>query len=477
MLLKHFFLPKIAHSSWLLAGKDTCAVIDPQRDVDLYLREARELGVVISHVLETHLHADFVSGHLELARRSGALIVAPRSAGCSFPHRGVAEGDRIELEHMRLDVLETPGHTPEHVSYVVTDTSRGPLPVGVFCGDTLFVGDVGRPDLFPGRAVELAERLHHSLHGKLLALPGSCEVYPAHGAGSLCGRAMGAKWWSTIGCERAANPALLIADRGEFIRSLTRDMPPAPDHFGRCSEINRGGPRLLADIPALEELGPRAFAARLAAGCEVLDVRPYGAFAALHLAGSWHIDLNGNFPTFAGWVLPPDRDLLLVADDSGQAEAARAWAQCVGLDRLVARLEGGMPAWAAAGMPTASLGLVSAHELHGRLGKEIVLVDTRAPQEFAAGHIAGALSIPAPDLRQRWRELDPSRPTYVICGSGNRSSLAASILERKGFKALFNVAGGMAGFQAAGEARSCAGPFPPHGPHLADASAAERRPS
>lgn len=472
MLLKHFFLPKIAHSSWLLAGEDACAVIDPQRDVDLYIREASALGVAITHVLETHLHADFVSGHLELADRTGAQVVAPRSAGCPFAHRGVAEGDRIDLEHMRLDVLETPGHTPEHVSYVVTDTSRGPLPVGVFCGDTLFVGDVGRPDLFPGRAVELAGALHHSLHAKLLGLPDSCEIYPAHGAGSLCGRALGAKWWSTIGFERAANPALAISGRDEFIRSLTRDMPPAPDHFNRCSEINRGGPRLIADLPPLAELAPAAFAARLAAGCEVLDVRSYAAYAGMHIRGSWHVDLNGNFPTFAGWVLPPDRDILLVAEDGVQVEAARQWALRVGLDRLAGRLDGGMPAWAAAGLPVASLALVSAHELHDRLGQAIAVVDARAPHEFAAGHIAGALSIPAPDLRGRWRELDPLRPTYVICGSGNRSSLAASILERRGFAALFNVAGGMAGFQAAGEARACSGSFPPHGPHPGEAGAA-----
>ena len=458
MLLKHFFLPKIAHSSWLLAGDGTCAVIDPQRDVDIYIREARALGVAITHVLETHLHADFISGHLELARRSGAVIVAPRSAGCSFPHRAVAEGDEIELEHMRLRVLETPGHTPEHVSYVVRDTTRGAQPVGVFCGDTLFVGDVGRPDLFPGRAAELAEKLFHSLHGKLLKLPGHCEVYPAHGAGSLCGRAMGAKWWSTIGFERAANAALRIGDPLEFIRSLTTDMPPAPDHFGRCSEINRSGPALLSDLPVLGEIPPRRFAAlRDKPGHAVLDVRSYAAFSGMHIPGAWHIDLNGNFPTFAGWVLPGDQDILVVADRPEDALTAVAWAQRVGCDRLVASLDGGMAAWTPAGLRTTALPLVSAQELYERLqaSPDIALVDARTPQEFAAGHIEGARNIPAPDLRRRWRELEPGRPTYVICSSGNRSSLAASILAQHGFTTLFNVAGGMTGYSAARHSRRC----------------------
>lgn len=193
MLLQHFFTRKIAHSSYLLAGSDTCAIIDPRRDVDIYIEAARAQGVRITHILETHLHADFVSGHMDLAARTGATIYAPASARCAFDHVGLAEGDTVQIEHMRLDVLETPGHTPEHISCVVTDTTRGQEPVGVVCGDTLFVGDVGRPDLFPGRAQELAEALYHSLHDKLLQLPDFVEVYPAHGAGSLCGRAMGAK--------------------------------------------------------------------------------------------------------------------------------------------------------------------------------------------------------------------------------------------------------------------------------------------
>ena len=231
MLLKHFFVGKIAHSSYLLAGKNYCAVIDPQRDVDVYITEARTMGVEITHILQTHLHADFISGHMDLAKKTGAKIYIAKSAQCTFDHVALSEGDSIELEDMVFQVLETPGHTPEHLSYVVIDKSRSDSPIGVFVGDTLFVGDVGRPDLFPAMAEELARKLYHSLHDKLLKLPDYVEVYPAHGAGSLCGRAMGAKWRTTIGYERNFNPALQIKDKSEFIKSLTQDMPPAPDHF------------------------------------------------------------------------------------------------------------------------------------------------------------------------------------------------------------------------------------------------------
>lgn len=221
MLLKHFFIGKIAHSSYILAGKEICAVIDPQRDVDIYIKEARALDVDITHIIQTHLHADFISGHMDLAKKTGAKIFVSKSANCTFNHVAVSEGDIIELEDMLLKVLETPGHTPEHVSYVVIDKSRSDSPVGVFVGDTLFVGDVGRPDLFPDMAEELAGKLYHSLHDKLLKLPDYCEVYPAHGAGSLCGRAMGAKWRTTIGYERNFNSELQIQDKSEFIKSLT----------------------------------------------------------------------------------------------------------------------------------------------------------------------------------------------------------------------------------------------------------------
>lgn len=471
MLLKHFFVEKIAHSSYLLACKKTCAVIDPQRDVEVYLHAARELGVTITHILQTHLHADFISGHMDLAGKTGATIYAPKSAQCAFEHVALSEGDKVQLESIRLEILDTPGHTPEHACYVVTDTARGETPIGIFSGDLLFVGDVGRPDLFPGRARELADKLYHSLHDKVMKLPDHCEVYPTHGAGSLCGRAMAAKYQTTIGYERRFNPALQVKDKQAFIQSLTSGMPPAPDHFGRCSEINRRGPVLMADLPPLQELEIAAFEQKLAdSGIIVLDIRSYAAFAGLHVPGVWHIDQAGNFPTFAGWVLPTDKDILLVADSFQDAVRANVWARRVGVDRIVGCLNGGMTAWASAGQKIASIHLISAEDLHDKVtGRErFVLVDVRSPSEFADSHIEGAINIPAPELRTRHGELHPQKPTILICSSGNRSSLAASILEQHGFEAVHNVAGGMTGYSAAGYARQCAVCENPHGSRFGD---------
>lgn len=468
MLLKHYFIEKIAHSSYILAGKNSCAVIDPRRDVDFYIEEARRMGVDITHILETHLHADFISGHMDLAKRTGAAIYAPKSGECKFDHVALSEGDRIELEDMVLQVLETPGHTPEGICYVVSDTSRGDGPIGVFVGDTLFVGDVGRPDLFPDIAQELAGKLYHSLHEKLLKLPDYCEVYPAHGAGSLCGRAMGAKWRTTIGYERQYNKALQIKDKAEFIKSLTSDMPPAPDHFSRCSDINRQGPALTSDLPILEELDPGKFIKRLKdPGVIVLDARSYDAFGSQHVPDAWHIDFGGNFPTFAGWVLPADKDILLVASDYEEALQANVWARRVGVDRIVGYLEGGMFAWAVAGHRTRDVHQISAEALHdmanGVSFLKMVLLDVRAPGEFEDNHIEGAVNIPAPELRTGFKELDKTKPTVLICSTGHRSSLGASILKMHGFKDVYNVAGGMTGYSAAGFTKSCRVCANPHG--------------
>ena len=466
MLVKHFFLEKIAHSSYILAGKGTCAVVDPRRDVDIYIEEARALGVRITHILQTHLHADFVSGHMDLAEKTGARIYVAKSAGCDFNHVPLVEGDTIRIEQLLLKVLETPGHTPEHLCYVVTDTSRGDAPVGVFTGDTLFVGDVGRPDLFPDQARELADRLYHSLHDKVLKLPDYCEVYPAHGAGTLCGRSLAAKWVSTIGYERRFNAALLIPEKEAFIRSLTSDMPPAPDHFSRCSEINRKGPNLVRKLPVLEALKPGQFRDRMAdPETVVLDTRSYTSFASIHIPDVWHLDLDGNFPIFTGWVMSPEKDIILVADNFEDAVRARTWASRVGIDRMVGFLEGGMSAWVTSGERSSDIQLLSAEELHDMVSGDsnMILVDVRASLEFAGNHIEGAVNIPTPDLRTRFPELDPDKTVVVICSSGNRASLAASILKQHGFKDVRNVAGGMTGYSAAGYTRECPVCVIPHG--------------
>ena len=466
MLLKHFFVSKIAHSSYLLAGKNYCAIIDPQRDVDIYLTEARTMGLEITHILQTHLHADFISGHMDLAKKTGAKIYIAKSAQCTFDHVALSEGDSIELEDMLLQVLETPGHTPEHLSYVVIDKSRSDGPIGVFVGDTLFVGDVGRPDLFPDMAEDLAQKLYHSLHDKLLKLPDYVEVYPAHGAGSLCGRAVGAKWRTTIGYERNSNSALQIKDKSAFIKSLTEDMPPAPDHFSRCSDINRQGPALVTDLPTMEELAPSQFKERMSsANIALLDARGYHAFAGQHIPGVWHLDLNGNFPTFAGWVLPTDKDILLIADDYKKALEANTWARRVGVDSIVGYLDGGMVAWAVAGFRTSHIELISAENLHDMItgSTSFVLLDVRAPLEYEDTHIKGAINIPVAELRSRHHELNKDKTTVLICSSGNRSTLGASILKQHGFNDVSNVAGGLTGYSAAGYIRECRVCVNPHG--------------
>jgi rhodanese-related sulfurtransferase len=301
--------------------------------------------------------------------------------------------------------------------------------------------------------MELASKLFDNLHRKLLTLPDFCEVYPAHGVGSLCGRSMGAKRTSTIGYERKYNAALQILDKSKFIESLTTNMPAAPDHFARCSAINAAGPRLLRDLPALAPMAAKSFAGQARKpGAIVLDIRTADAFGGQHVPGAWHIDYNGNFATFAGWMLPPDNEILLVSDNDVQAKGAAILLRRVGLDAVTGYLDGGMSSWNAAGLPTEHISQLGPQELKHLLdsNSRMVLVDVRSVQEFEMAHIPGAKNIPSPDMRKRHRELPGDTPIAVICGTGMRSSLAASILQRNGFKDVKNVAGGMNGYLAAG---------------------------
>ena len=452
MYIEQFYIPKIAHSSYLLGGEENCAIVDPSRDVDRYIAAAKNMGFKITHILETHLHADFISGHMDLAEKTGATIYAPASANCHFKHQALKEGDEFQIDNVSISVLETPGHTPEHIAYVVTDKSRGNEPVVLFTGDTMFVGDVGRPDLFPGRAEELASKLFNSLK-KFKSLPDFCEVLPAHGAGSLCGRAMGAKRRSTIGYEKRYNEALQIQSEKDFIASLTNEMPPVPDHFGRCSEINRKGPQLVQKLSKIKALSPLEFG-KLAESDEyvVLDCRSYDAFEGQHIINSYGIDFDGNFPTFSGWVIPPEKKILLVTPDRVPAEEVAVWLRRVGLDNACGFLEGGMFEWAKDGLPTCHVLQVSSPELEVlQKNDDIKILDVRAISEFEEHHMKGAINIPAPDLRERYKELDKDKQYYVICSTGHRSTLAISLLLQKGFEHLVNVAGGMTGMGEFGE--------------------------
>ena len=452
MLLRDFYVEKIAHSSYLIGGKKTCAIVDPARDVERYIDAAEKEGLEITHIIETHLHADFISGHIDLAEKTGATIYAPKNGNCEFEHVAVAEGSKFSIEDIDFHVLETTGHTPDCLVYLVNDTSRGDEPALAFTGDTLFVADVGRPDLFPGRAEELAGKLYDNIHSKIAKIPGHCIVLPAHGAGSLCGKSIGSMKFSTIGYELKYNQAILIKDKNEFVRSLTEGMPPAPDHFARCSEINRKGPVPVRTLPEIMPMGPYEFREKMNDGkTVVVNIRDYAAFGGHHIPGSFHIDINSNFPTFAGWVLPPEKDILLVSDTPQQAEDAVVMLRRVGLDHAVGYLKGGTHAWVMAGYETDHIPLLSAEEVHEKLeGGGFVLLDVRTEDEYRENHVPGAVNILAMDLRTRYRELDTKKPVIAMCQTGRRVSLACSILKQHNFSKVYNAAGGITAYIAAG---------------------------
>lgn len=450
MFIQQFYVDGISHASYLLGGKQTCAIIDPRRDVEEYVAATKKMGLKITHILETHLHADFVSGHMDLAKITGAKIYAPRSGNCAYAHVAVGQGDAFDIEDMRIEVLDTPGHTPDCLCHVVTDKSRGGGPAAVFTGDTLFVGDVGRPDLFPGRARELAAKLFASLHEKVMKLPDYCAVYPAHGAGSLCGRAMGAMRSSTIGYERAFNPALQHKTVEEFSRALLTDMPEAPDHFARCSEINRKGPALVADMPAPRPMTPAEINALKEKGHIVLDARDYAPFCAGHVPGAFNVGSAHNFSTYAGWLLPPDRPIILVADADEQGLAVML--RRVGLDAVAGFLEGGMTAWANSGLPVDHIRVISAHDLKKMCDarEHLTLLDVRPEAEWKEAHIEGATHIHMPDVRTRHKEIDSGGMIAIMCQTGARAAMAAALLQQRGLTQLAVVGGSMSAWTAAG---------------------------
>jgi len=469
MLVQQYYVDGIAHLSYVLGGKQACAIVDPRRDIDLYLAEAKKLGLKITHILETHLHADFVSGHMDLAKRTGATIYAPKTGKCTYDHVAVGDGSSFDLEDMHIEVLDTPGHTPDCVCYAVTDTSRGGEPAVCFTGDTLFVGDVGRPDLFPGMADELAAQLFDNLHNKLMKLPDSCLVYPAHGAGSLCGKAMGAMRVSCIGYERQFNKALGHPTLADFKAALLSGMPEAPDHFARCSDINRHGPALAADLAAPRPMSPAEVQAAAQQGHIVLDVRTYAAFGGAHVPGAWNIDAAHNFSTFAGWLLPPDTPIVLVANTDDDVPLLATMLRRVGLDRVAGYLEGGMHPWIVGGMPIDHIPTLTIHEVHEQCeagARPMTILDVRASGEWELSHIEGAVHMPLPATRSQFGQFDRDSLIALVCKSGARACTAGSILEKHGFGNLAVMAGGMTAWVAAGLAPECATCSLTHGPRV-----------
>jgi hydroxyacylglutathione hydrolase len=451
MYFEQFYLGCLAHASYMLGSEGEAAVVDPQRDVDLYLQAAAERGLKIRHIFETHLHADFVSGHLELARRTGATIYIGAQAGAEFPHTALREGKEVRFGHVRIAALETPGHTAESVCLVVTDEERSARPWAVLTGDTLFIGDVGRPDLSRAfTSQQLAGMLFDSLHNKLLRLPDDVVVYPAHGAGSLCGRNMRAERFSTIGTERLTNYALQIKDRDEFIRQMTANLPARPEYFFQDAQINRQGAAALGELPTLQAIAPAELARLLEEHAVALDVRPTEDFATAHVPGSINIALSGQFASWAASVLGLDARPVLIAESPQQCAEARTRLARVGIEDLRGYLDGGIAGWKQAGLPVAELPQITVEELQQRLSQgELRVLDVRREAEWLAGHIAEADWWPLDRFKVSAPEVDAARPLAVHCAGGYRSTIACSLLQRAGLNNVINVVGGFEAWKKA----------------------------
>jgi hydroxyacylglutathione hydrolase len=451
MYFEQFYLGCLAHASYLLASGDEAVVVDPQRDVDLYLKAAAAQGVAIRHIFETHLHADFVSGHKELAARTGAKIYIGARAGAQFSHVPVADGFELAVGALRIRVLETPGHTPESICLVVVDREKSSAPSAVLTGDTLFLGDVGRPDLSRDYTpAQLAGMLYDSLHGKLMLLADDVLVYPAHGAGSLCGRNMRAERSSTIGTERLTNYALQIRSKDEFIAQLTEHLPARPEYFLQDAEINRAGASALSDLPDLRRVAAAEVDRMLQEGEIALDVRAGDEFAAGHVPGSVNIALSGQFASWAGTVVGLKAHPVLIAGSEEQLAEARVRLARVGIEDVNGYLDGGVTAWKAAGFPVAVLNQISAAELDQKLASGgLSVLDVRREPEWEAGHIAGAAWWPLDNFKVSPPEIDRDASIAVHCKGGYRSAIACSLLLRAGFRNVSNVAGGFDAWQQA----------------------------
>jgi hydroxyacylglutathione hydrolase len=457
MYFKQFYLGCLAHASYLIGSDGEAAVVDPQRDVDEYITEAAAQGSTIKYVIETHLHADFVSGHQEIAERTGAEIVFGEKANASFDHRAVRDGEEIKLGKVVLRFMETPGHTPEGICVLVTDTEVSDQPQKVLTGDTLFIGDVGRPDLAGGKGFTpqmMAEMMYDSLHGKLLKLPDDVEVYPAHGAGSMCGRNMSKETSSTIGEQRKFNYALKPMTKEQFVSLMTADLPEAPAYFPRDAEINRSGARGLSELSPPQSLSPQQVSELRDQGHVLLDVRAAADFGAGHVPGSVNIGLGGQFAMWAGSLIPLNSSIVLIADTAAQVDESVVRLARVGIENVKGYLEGGVENWRSAGLAVDSIPQVSVNELKEKLatGEDLQVVDVRRPTEYSNGHVPRAFNAPL-TTRDRIAEQLPfekDKPTAVICAGGYRSSAAASLLEQLGFTNLLNVSGGTGAWVNAG---------------------------
>jgi glyoxylase-like metal-dependent hydrolase (beta-lactamase superfamily II)/rhodanese-related sulfurtransferase len=458
MYVEQFFVDGLGCASYLVGceAKGIAAVVDPDRDVARYIDAAARRGMKITRIIETHLHADHVSGNTDLAARTGADIYIHEAAQASFPHQPLQDGNVLELGAVRIAVLATPGHTPESITLLVSDTTRAAEPWMALTGDLLFVGDVGRPDLVGADAARaLAADLRDSLFDKVLRMDDGLLIYPGHGAGSLCGRAIGSVRSSTLGFERRFNPALQVSEKDEFVDYMTTNLPEQPGNHSRIKAMNRRGPAPLGEIVP-KPLSIYDAVHYLRQGAGLLDARPKDAYVIEHVPGSVHLEANSQLSNRAGFVLPPGEPLLLLLQDEATYRDVVLALARVGYDQVVGYLEGGMATWRANGLPVAAGDIEDippaklAEMLRRTPAESPYLVDVREPWEFAQARVPGAVNIPLGQLAARLNELNPEQPVAVICAHGNRSQSGAALLGQRGFKKVYNVLGGTAGWQQAG---------------------------
>ena len=458
MILKQYYLGCLAHASYLLGDEasSTAIIVDPQRDIHQYLADAEKLGLQIRHVFLSHFHADFVAGHLELRDRCGAAIHLGSRAQAEYAFAAMRDGDSLDFPGLRLQVLETPGHTIESISILVFDLQKDSAkPYAVLTGDTLFIGDVGRPDLRASlgwTANDLGSHLYDSLHNKLLKLPDETLVYPAHGSGSLCGKNLSSDTVSPLGVQRRMNYALQPMTKDEFIRLVTADQPDAPPYFTYDAILNTREHALL-DRNLEEALRPIELDEVLRmgdSGAQILDVRDAVEYAKGHLAGSVNIGLGGQYATWAGTVLDRAKPIVIIAEPERQKEAALRLGR-IGFDHVTGYLEGGMEALAGRADLVWPTKRASAPEVAEELASVSppLLLDVRTPREWAAKHVDGSVNVPLNHLQERIGEITRERGITVHCAGGYRSSIAASILQQYGITNLTEMAGGLAAWESA----------------------------
>jgi hydroxyacylglutathione hydrolase len=459
MRIEPFAISGLGHQSSLIADDDAgvAAVVDPRRDVDVYLEAARDLKLRITHVVETHLHNDYVSGARDLADLTGGTHVIGVGAALRYEHQGLTDRSRFDVGALRFEVLDTPGHTPEHVSYTVTDTTRADEPVLVFSGGSMLVGAVGRTDLLGAEhAVPYANAMYHSLHDTLLRLEDFVSVHPTHGAGSLCSTGIAATPTTTIGFERRYDPLLAAMDVDAFARALLAGQPAIPRYFARMRPINQGGPPLLHGV--VPDCPPRTVeqvVADVAGGAQIVDARPAARHVAGHIPGSLSIPLDESFGTWLGWVVDLDRPVVLVVERPDDIDPLMRQAMRIGHDTILGHLDGGVEAWGATGRPLETSGRWSAAELAAALeaperDDRPLLIDVRQASEYDDGHVPGAWHIAGGSLPDRLAELPRDRPIACMCAAGFRASIATSLLRSAGFEDVSWVSDGFPVWRAAG---------------------------